>query len=80
MHRLKPFFFPIELLFNNVVLTSCLSGILPRIMVFLVIWRSPENIKGKNKTDRRKTLKSEEKEKRRIRENSNNNNMHLYWF
>ena len=33
----------------------------------------------KKKTDRRKTLKSEEKEKRRIPGKSNTNNIHL-WF
>ena len=36
-------------------------------------------IKEKKKTDRRKTLKSEEKEKRRIRGKSNNHNTNL-WF
>ena len=34
---------------------------------------------SKKKTDRRKTLKNEEKEKRRIRGKSNHNNIHL-WF
>ena len=48
-------------------------------MVFLVRGWSTESIEGKKKTDRRKTLKSEEKEKRRIRGKSNNNNIHL-WF
>ena len=48
-------------------------------MVFLVDVRIAENIEVKKKTDRRKTLKSEEKEKRRIRAMSNNNNIHL-WF
>ena len=43
-------------------------------MVFLVIGWSAKNIKEKKKTDRRKTLKSEEKEKRRIWGKSNNNN------
>ena len=38
-----------------------------------------ENIEEKKKTDRRKTLKSEEKEKRRIQGKWNNNNIHL-WF
>ena len=38
---------------------------------------SAEKIEGKKKTDRRKTLKSEEKEKRRIRGKSNNNDIHL---
>ena len=37
-----------------------------RIVVFLVMNRSAENIEEKKKTDRGKTLKSEEKEKRRI--------------
>ena len=44
-------------------------------MVFLVMGRSAENIEEKKKTDRRKTLKSEEKEKRRIRGKSKNNNI-----
>ena len=61
---------------NNFVLTSYLGGI---YMVFLVDGRIAENIEVKKKTDRRKTLKSEEKEKRRIRAMSNNNNIHL-WF
>ena len=47
-------------------------------MVFLVMGRGAENIE-KKKTDRRKTLKSEEKEKRRIQGKSNKNNRHL-WF
>ena len=47
-------------------------------MAFLVIGRGAENIE-KKKTDRRKTLKSEEKEKRRIQGKSNKNNRHL-WF
>ena len=51
-----------------------------RIMVFLVMGRSPKKSKEKKKTDRRKSLKSEAKEKRRIRGKSNNNNKHLYWF
>ena len=80
MYRLKPFFSQSKLLFNNLVLTSYLSGILLRIMVFVVMGRNPENIKEKKKTDRRKTLESEEKEKRRMREKSNNNTAHLYWF
>ena len=46
-------------------------------MVFLVMRWSVENIKEKKKTDRRKTLKSEEKEKRRIRGKSNNNNIQV---
>ena len=37
-----------------------------RIVVFLVMKRSAENTEEKKKTDRGKTLKSEEKEKRRI--------------
>ena len=60
-------FFPID----------TVSGILLRIMVFLVMGRSAENVEEKNKTDRRKTLKSEEKEKRRIRGESNSNNRNL---
>ena len=46
-------------------------------MLFLVMRWSAGNIEGRKKTDRRKTLKSEEKEKRRIRGKSNNNNVHL---
>ena len=37
-----------------------------RIMVFLVMGWSAENIEKKKKTDRRKTLQSEEKGKRRL--------------
>ena len=48
-------------------------------MVFLVMGWSAENIEGKKKTNRRKTLKIEEKEKRRIRGKSNNSNIH-HWF
>ena len=80
MHRLKPVFSQSTLLFINLLLTSYLSGFLLRIMVFLVVGRSLENIKEKKKTDRRKTLKSERKENRRIRGKSNNSNIHLYWF
>ena len=50
-----------------------------RIMVFLVMGRSAQNIEEKKKTDRRKILKSEEKEKRRIRVKSNNHNINI-WF
>ena len=50
-----------------------------RIMVFLVMGKSAQNIEEKKKTDRRKILKSEEKEKRRIRVKSNNHNINL-WF
>ena len=46
-------------------------------MVFLVMGWSAENIEEKKKTDRRKTLKSEEKEKRRIRGKSNNNSIQV---
>ena len=49
-------------------------------MIFLVMERSPENIKEKKKIDRRITLKSEENEKGRIRGKSNNNNIYLHWF
>ena len=35
-------------------------------MVFLVMGRGAENIEKKNKTDRKKTLKNENKVKRRI--------------
>ena len=77
---LKLFFTQSTLLFKNLVLSSYLSSILLRIMVSLVMRRSPENIKEKKKTDRRKKLKSEEKQKQRIRGKSNNNNLHLYCF
>ena len=46
-------------------------------MVFLVRGRGAENIEKKNKTDRRKTLKNEDKEKQRIQGKSNNNNEHI---
>ena len=46
---------------------SYLSAIYFRVMVFLVMGRSEENIEGQKKADMRKTLKSEEKVKRRIR-------------
>ena len=79
-NSLKLFFPQSTLFFNNLVLLSYLSGILLRIVVSLVMTRSPENIKEKKKTDRRKKLKSEEKEKQRIRGKSNNTNLHLYCF
>ena len=50
---------------------------LVRIMVFLVMGRRAENNEEKTKTDRRKTLKSEEKVEGRIQQKSNNNNIHL---
>ena len=46
-------------------------------MAFLVIGKSAEKTEAKKKTDRRKTLKSEQKEKRKIRGKSNNINIHL---
>ena len=55
------------------------EGYLLRIMFFLVMGWSAENIKEKQKMDRRKILKSDEKEKRRVQGKSNNNNIHL-WF
>ena len=42
--------------------------------------RGAENIEEKIKTDRRKTLKNEDKEKRRIQGKSNNNNKHLWFY
>ena len=48
-------------------------------MVFLVMGRIAENIEEQKKTDRRKTLKNQEKEKRRIRGKPNNKNTHI-WF
>ena len=78
MHRLKPMLFSqSKLLSNNLALASYLSGILLRIMVFLVMRKSPEKIKKKKKTYRKKTLKSKEKEKRRTRTKSNNNNENI---
>ena len=53
MYRLKPFFSQSKLLFNNLVLTSYWSSILLRIMVFLIMGRSPESIKEKKKTDKK---------------------------
>ena len=50
---------------------------LVRIIVFLVMGRRSENNEEKTKTDRRKTLKSEEKVEGRIQQKSNNNNIHL---
>ena len=75
MHRLKTFFLQSTLLFN--LHLSHLSGILLRINVFLVMGRGPEKFKEKKKTERRKTLKSEEKKKPRIRGKSNNSNIHM---
>ena len=66
-----------KLLSNNLALGSYWSGILLRIMVFLVMRTSPEKIKKKKKTYRKKTLKSKEKEKRRTRRKSNNNNENI---
>ena len=43
-------------------------------MVFLVRGRGAENIEGKIKTDRRKTLINEDKKPRRIKGKSNKNN------
>ena len=49
-------------------------------MVFLVRGTDAENIEKKKKTDRRKTLKNEEKEKLRIQGKSNNNKKHLWFY
>ena len=49
-------------------------------MVFLVMGRSAENAEETKKTDRRKTLKSEEKEKRRIRGKTNNNDIYVWFY
>ena len=46
---LKLFFPQLTLLFKNLVLSSYLSSILLRIMVSLVMRRSPENIKKRRK-------------------------------
>ena len=77
MHKLCQ----LTLLSNNLVLTPYLSGTgyILKIMVFLVMGLSAENIDEKKKTDREKTLKNEEKEKGRIRRKSNIKNIHL-WF
>ena len=42
--------------------------------------RGAENIEKKKNTNRRKTLKNEEKEKRRIHEKSNKNDEHLWFY
>ena len=47
------------------------------MMVCLVKEKGEENIEKKKKTDRRKTLKNEQKEKQRIQEKANNNK-HLW--
>ena len=57
------FFSKLTLLSNNLVLMSYLSDIYLELMVFLVMERITENIEEKKKTNKRKTLKSEEKEK-----------------
>ena len=48
-------------------------------MAFLVRGKGAENIGKIKKTDRRKTLKNEEKEKRRMQGKSNNSNKY-FWF
>ena len=52
----------------NVFFNVIYEWYLLRIMVFLVMERSAENIEEKKKADIRKSLKNEEKENRRIRE------------
>ena len=42
--------------------------------------RGAENIEKKKNTNRRKTLKDEEKEKRRIHGKSNKNDKHLWFY
>ena len=71
-------FSQLTLLFNNLVLTSYLSGIYLESW-FSWLWGGVQKKEEKKKTDRRKTLKSEEKEKQRIQRKSNNKNIHL-WF
>ena len=79
MYILKSMFFSqLTPLSNILVLTSYLSSIYIESWFFLALGRSAENIEEKKKTDRRKTLKSEEKEKRRMRGQSNNKNIHLW--
>ena len=72
------FFSQLTLLSNDLVLTSYLSGNYLESWFFFM-GRSADNIEEKTKTDRKKTLKSEEKVERRIWRKSNNNNIHL-WF
>ena len=67
-------FFPID---TNLVYVT-FEWYLLRVKVFLVMARNAENIEKKpKKTDRRKTLKNEEKKSRRIRVKSYNNNIHI---
>ena len=73
------FFSELTLPSNNLGLTSYLSGIYLESWFSLVMGRSLENMKGKTKTDKRKTLKNEEKQKGRMRGKASNNNIHL-WF
>ena len=66
IHRLKPICFSqLTLLSSNLVLTSHLSGILLRIMVFLIMGRSPENNEEKKQT-KKKEKKNEEYEESQI--------------
>ena len=72
-------FYQFTLLSNNHVLISYLSGI------YLESWfswlgRGLQKTWEKKKTDRRKTLKNEEKEKWKIQGKSNNNNKHLWFY
>ena len=60
----------------NVIFEWCLL----RIIVFLVMGWSAENVEEKKKTDKSKSLKREEKEKRLIGGKSNNNNRHLWFY
>ena len=49
-------------------------------MVFLVRGRGAENTEKMKKTDRRKTLRNEQKKKRRIQGKSHDNNKHLWFY
>ena len=66
MLRLKSMFFSqLTLLSNSLILMSYLGGIYLQ-SCFTWLWgRSAENIEEKKKTDRRKTLKSEDRKKKK---------------
>ena len=77
--KIDGFFYQLTLLSNNLVLISYLSGI------YLEWWFSwlgagVQETLQKKKTDRRKTLKNEEKEKQRVQGKSNNSNKHLWFY
>ena len=74
------FFSQLTLPSNSLVLTSYLSNIYLESWSSWLWGGSAENIEEKKKTDRRKTLKSEEKEKRRIQRKLNNDKIHLWFY